>query len=381
VADETGERRRLDPLAAHVTDDDAPSLVVDAEGVVEVAAHEAGVLRRPVPGRQHRSRWRHQPLREQAALQRLCDVALLAVLARVVLGQRERFCLRALEAKQERGDGDGPQRPAEQHDPPEVGHQLSAEPPDRRRHEQDVLVAERDRRVGAAPADGQLPQARAEQLGRVLARAEVEGVVEVRERLVGAPADVGVGVQLPLGVHDVLRWVGVPHRIPEGAVREHVDDDEGMGVRPRQETVARGLTREPWGGADGCQRLAGRGPVEHHAAIAALLGDQRRGQPGEGRRIAGGRLGSLHDAVERCLDLGDRHGQHGSRLVGLLLQEVLLVLVGQHLAHHRQRAEPQHADEQDQHRQARPPHPAGRRHDVIGAVDHGRCSATSCTEP
>ena len=87
VPGQAGQCGRLDALAAHVADRDAPSILARQEHVVEVAADQVGGAGRPVPSRDRDAVGRIEVLRQQPELQRFGDVALLVVEALVVGGQ------------------------------------------------------------------------------------------------------------------------------------------------------------------------------------------------------------------------------------------------------------------------------------------------------
>ena len=61
--------------------------------------------------------------------------------------------------------------------------------------------------VARRPVMGRSRQAGAQQVGVGLVVPEVDGVVQLGERLVGASPDVGVGTERPFAVHDEVRLV------------------------------------------------------------------------------------------------------------------------------------------------------------------------------
>ena len=69
MSSEARQRRRLDPLALHVADDQRDA-IVDADRVIEVAAHIVGTRGREVAAGELQSRQREQRVGQQAALER-----------------------------------------------------------------------------------------------------------------------------------------------------------------------------------------------------------------------------------------------------------------------------------------------------------------------
>lgn len=88
VAGETGERSCFGSGSAHISDDDGPALVIDAENVVEVAADLGALTGGPVPHCDLEVRDLRQRSRQQAALQGVGDAVLLRVESAVLETRR-----------------------------------------------------------------------------------------------------------------------------------------------------------------------------------------------------------------------------------------------------------------------------------------------------
>jgi len=245
VAHQTGDRGGVDALAADVTDHDAPPVGVDPERVVEVAADQARLTRRPVAGGDVSAWRRHQHLREQAELQCLRDVALLVVQPGVVVGQCECFLTTLVEAPRQPRGADREHHAGDADDPPQVGEQPAAELADRCHHEQQLLIAEVRRRALTTADDRQVAdcKARADQVVRLLL-VEVDRIVELRKRFVGPAGCVRFGIQLSLGIDEVLRLVHVINRgvAQTASLAQQVDHDEFVRRRGRRDRGHRRLT-------------------------------------------------------------------------------------------------------------------------------------------
>ena len=252
-----------------------------------------------------------------------------ACLTGVLLGERDGALAAPAQPVQQRDHGGGRDQADQQDDPPQVGGEAAAEPAHRCGHEQQFLVTERDGARGPAAVEGQVLAAGAEEASGVLAAAEVDGVVEVRERVLGPAADVGVGGQRPLGVHEVAGIVRpVRDGVPERALLvEEVEDHEVRRRRGCQQVVRPPRRGELEVGPDLRDRFRRAEVDQLEAAVRAVLAHEGGHDRLEGVGIALRGPGSPGRAVERRPEALDAAGEDHAGLVGLAAQEAVLALV------------------------------------------------------